>query len=72
MAVSGATVHIVTPELDDGPIVRQAAVRVEPGDTADTLAARILLEEHRIYPEAIAAVLAGGWRIEGRRFVARS
>ncbi len=72
VAVSGATVHIVTPELDDGPIVRQAAVRVEPGDTADTLAARILLEEHRIYPEAIAAVLAGGWRIEGRRFVARS
>lgn len=70
VAVSGATVHIVTPELDDGPIVRQATVPVEPGDTPDTLAARILIEEHRIYPEAIAAVLAGSWRIEGRRFIA--
>ena len=70
VAVSGATVHIVTPELDDGPIVRQATVPVEPGDTPETLAARILIEEHRIYPEAIAAVLAGGWRIEGRRFIA--
>lgn len=69
VAVSGATVHIVTPELDDGPIVRQATVPVEPGDTPETLAARILIEEHRIYPEAIAAVLAGGWRIEGRRFI---
>lgn len=70
VAVSGATVHIVTPELDDGPIVRQATVPLEPGDTPETLAARILIEEHRIYPEAIAAVLAGGWRIEGRRFIA--
>ncbi len=72
VAVSGATVHIVTPELDDGPIVRQAVVRVEPGDTPETLAARILVEEHRIYPEAIATVLAGGWRIDGRRFIARA
>ena len=70
VAVSGATVHIVTPELDDGPIVRQAAVPVEPDDTPETLTARILVEEHRIYPEAIGAVLAGGWRIEGRRFIA--
>ncbi len=70
VAVSGATVHIVTPELDDGPIVRQATVPVEPGDTPETLAARILIEEHRIYPEAIAAVLAEGWRIDGRRFIA--
>ena len=70
VAVSGATVHIVTPELDDGPIVRQATVPVEPGDTPETLAARILTEEHRIYPEAIARMLAGGWRIEGRRFIA--
>ena len=69
VAVSGATVHIVTPELDAGPIVRQAVVTVEPDDTPDTLAARILTEEHRIYPEAIAAILAGGWRIEGRRFI---
>ncbi|MXZ71868.1 MAG: phosphoribosylglycinamide formyltransferase [Acidobacteria bacterium] len=70
VAVSGATVHIVTPELDDGPIVRQATVLVEPDDTPETLASRILIEEHRIYPEAIATLLAGGWRIEGRRFIA--
>ena len=69
--VSGATVHIVTPELDDGPIVRQAVVPVLPTDTADSLAARILVEEHRIYPEAIQAVLDGGWTIDGRRFVER-
>ena len=67
--VSGATVHIVTPELDDGPIIRQAAVPVLDDDTAESLAARILIEEHRIYPEAIQAVLDGGWRIEGRRLV---
>ena len=67
--VSGVTVHIVTPELDDGPIVRQAVVSVQDGDTSDTLAARILAEEHRIYPEAIKTVLEGGWRIDGRRFV---
>ena len=70
--VSGATVHIVTPELDDGPIVRQAAVPVFPADTPESLAARILVEEHRIYPEAIQAVLDGGWRIDGRRFVEAS
>lgn len=69
--VSGATVHVVTPELDDGPIVRQAAVPVLPTDTADSLAARILAEEHRIYPEAIRAVLDGGWKVDGRRFVER-
>ncbi len=67
--VSGATVHVVTPELDSGPIVRQAVVPIQQGDTADTLAARILVEEHRIYPEAIGIMLDGGWRIEGRRFV---
>jgi phosphoribosylglycinamide formyltransferase 1 len=67
--VSGATVHFVTAELDAGPIVMQAAVPVEAGDTAETLAARILVEEHRIYPIAIARVLAGGWRLEGRRVV---
>lgn len=70
--VSGATVHIVTPELDAGPIIRQAAVPVADGDTPDSLAARILVEEHRIYPEAIQAVLDGGWRIEGRRFAGSS
>jgi len=66
--VSGATVHIVTPELDAGPIVRQAIVPVNDADTSVTLAARILIEEHRIYPEAIGVMLDGGWRVEGRRF----
>ncbi len=66
--VSGATVHLVTADLDAGPIVRQAAVPVDDDDTVDTLAARILVEEHRIYVEAIRAVLAGGWHVVGRRF----
>ncbi|MPY88711.1 MAG: phosphoribosylglycinamide formyltransferase [Luteitalea sp.] len=66
--VSGVTVHFVTKDLDAGPIVLQAAVPVRDDDTPETLAARILVEEHRTYPEAIARVLAGGWRIEGRRF----
>ena len=67
--VAGATVHLVTNELDGGPIVAQAAVPVRDEDTAETLAARILLEEHRLYPEAVKRVLDGGWTIEGRRFV---
>jgi phosphoribosylglycinamide formyltransferase-1 len=66
--VAGATVHFVNAELDAGPIVMQAAVPVLPTDTADSLAARILMEEHRLYPEAIALVLNGGWHVEGRRF----
>jgi phosphoribosylglycinamide formyltransferase-1 len=70
--ITGATVHIVTPELDGGPIVIQSAVPVRDDDTFDTLAARILIEEHRIYPEAVQTMLAGGWRIEGRRFVRAS
>lgn len=70
--VSGATVHIVTAGLDDGPIVMQAAVPVCDHDSPATLAARILGEEHRIYPEAIAQVLEGGWTIDGRRFVRRA
>jgi phosphoribosylglycinamide formyltransferase-1 len=68
--VSGATVHLVDANLDAGPIVLQAAVPVLDDDTEDTLAARILVEEHRLYPEAIRLVLEGGWRIEGRRFAA--
>lgn len=68
--VAGATVHFVTSALDAGPIVAQAAVPVHDDDTVATLSARILIEEHRLYPEAIARVLAGGWAIEGRRFVA--
>jgi phosphoribosylglycinamide formyltransferase 1 len=67
--ITGATVHLVTGELDGGPIVLQAAVPVRDGDTVETLSARILLEEHRIYPEAVRRILAGGWRIEGRRFI---
>jgi len=67
--VSGATVHFVTAELDAGPIVLQAAVPVLDDDTAETLSARILVEEHRLYPAAIAKVLAGGWRVDGRRVV---
>ncbi len=67
--VSGATVHLVTKELDAGPIVVQAPVVVKDDDTVDTLAARILIEEHRIYPDAVKIVLDGGWRVEGRRFV---
>jgi phosphoribosylglycinamide formyltransferase-1 len=66
--VAGATVHFVTGELDGGPIVRQSAVPILDDDTPETLAARILDEEHRIYPDAVGAVLDGGWTIDGRRF----
>jgi phosphoribosylglycinamide formyltransferase-1 len=65
--VSGVTVHFVTAELDAGPIVAQVAVPVLDDDTEETLAARILVAEHRLYPEAVARILAGGWRIDGRR-----
>jgi len=67
--VSGATVHLVTADLDAGPIILQSAVPVLPSDTPEMLAGRILVEEHKIYPEAIRIVLAGGWHIDGRRFV---
>ena len=67
--VTGATVHLVTAELDGGPIVVQAAVPVRDDDTVDLLSARILIEEHRIYPEAVRIILEGGWRVEGRRFL---
>ncbi|HEY6357672.1 MAG TPA: phosphoribosylglycinamide formyltransferase [Vicinamibacterales bacterium] len=69
VTMTGATVHFVTPELDAGPIVLQAAVPVEAGDSRETLAARLLAEEHRLFPEAVRRVLGGGWRIEGRRVV---
>lgn len=68
--VSGVTVHMVTSELDNGPIVVQRAVPVSIDDTPETLAARILPEEHRAYVEAVGIVLSGQWRIEGRRFIA--
>ncbi len=68
--VSGCTVHFVDDRLDGGPIILQAAVAVLDDDTEETLAARILVEEHRIYSEAIGIVLSGRWRIEGRRVMA--
>jgi phosphoribosylglycinamide formyltransferase-1 len=70
--ITGATVHLVTSELDDGPIVRQAAVPVFADDTVETLSARILVEEHRLYPDAIAQVLDGGWSLDGRRFIGQA
>lgn len=69
--VAGATVHLVDAALDAGPIVAQAAVPVAPDDTVASLSARILAEEHRLYPVAVGTVLAGGWRVEGRRFLVR-
>jgi phosphoribosylglycinamide formyltransferase 1 len=69
--VSGATVHIVNSALDAGPIVLQAPVPVLDDDTVETLSARILIEEHRLYPEAIQIVLDGRWSVQGRRFVRR-
>jgi phosphoribosylglycinamide formyltransferase-1 len=69
--ISGCTVHFVDQHLDAGPIVLQAAVPVLDDDTEDTLAARILVEEHRIYSEAVALVLSERWRIAGRRVIAK-
>ncbi len=66
---TGATVHLVTTELDGGPIVLQETVPVKDGDDVDTLAARILEREHHLYPLAIQLLLNGGWRVEGRRFL---
>jgi phosphoribosylglycinamide formyltransferase-1 len=65
--ITGCTVHFVDEELDAGPILIQAAVPVRDDDTVDTLSARILEEEHRIYSEAIRTVLSGNYRLEGRR-----
>jgi phosphoribosylglycinamide formyltransferase-1 len=67
--VSGCTVHFIVAELDSGPIVAQAAVPVLPGDTVETLASRILIEEHRIYPEALRLVAGGDVRLENGRVV---
>jgi phosphoribosylglycinamide formyltransferase-1 len=64
---SGCTVHFVDEGVDTGPIIIQAAVPVRDDDTADTLAARILREEHRIYPQALQYLAEGRVRIEGRR-----
>jgi phosphoribosylglycinamide formyltransferase 1 len=67
--LAGATVHLVDPNLDAGPIVAQRAVPVLDDDTPDSLSARILDVEHQLYPEAIALLLSGRWRLEGRRFL---
>ena len=69
VCLTGATVHLVTSELDRGPIVLQAAVPLLPDDTVETLSRRVLVAEHRIYPDAISIVLGGSWTVEGRRFV---
>jgi phosphoribosylglycinamide formyltransferase-1 len=67
--VSGVTVHLVTEDLDAGPIVVQRTVAVLDDDTPAALAARILVEEHRAYPEAVRLVLERGWTLDGRRFI---
>lgn len=66
----GCTVHFVTAELDHGPIIAQAAVPVLDEDTTETLAARVLREEHRIFPQAVRAFLDGRLRVRGLRVVA--
>jgi len=66
---AGCTVHFVDENLDAGPIVLQAVVPVEDNDSEDSLSARILKEEHRIYSEAVKIVLEGKFKIEGRRVI---
>ncbi|MEH3117814.1 MAG: phosphoribosylglycinamide formyltransferase [Methylorubrum populi] len=67
MRLHGCTVHYVVPELDAGPIVAQAAVPVLPGDDAEALAARVIVQEHRLYPAALALIAAGDAVLEGGR-----
>jgi len=64
---SGCTVHFLTPELDAGPIILQAKVAVLPGDTPEALAARVIVEEHKLYPEALKLVAEGKVRLAGGR-----
>ncbi len=67
LRITGCTVHVVRPELDDGPIVVQAAVPVLDDDTEDTLAARVLVQEHRAYPLALELLASGRAVVEGKR-----
>ncbi len=67
--IAGCTVHFVNEDLDAGPILVQAAVPVKDDDTAESLSARILQQEHRIYSEALRIVIGGNYRIEGRRVI---
>jgi phosphoribosylglycinamide formyltransferase-1 len=69
MKITGCTVHFVRPEMDTGPIVAQAAVPVLPGDTPETLGARVLEAEHRLYPHAVRLVASGAVRVEGEHVV---
>jgi len=70
--IHGCTVHFVVPEMDEGPIVAQAAVPVLDGDTPEILAARVLEQEHLIYPMALELVASGKVRIDGNRVVGAS
>jgi phosphoribosylglycinamide formyltransferase-1 len=65
--IHGCTVHYVRPEMDDGPIIGQAAVPVLPGDTPDVLAARVLEAEHKLYPQCVALACSGKARVAGER-----
>ncbi len=67
--VAGCTVHFVDEQLDHGVIILQRSVTVEDADTADSLASRILVEEHRAYTEAISKVLSGKYKVAGRRYL---
>jgi len=69
--VSGCTVHFVVPQVDSGPVILQTAVKVEEGDTTESLSARILKQEHRIYPLAVELFVEGRLKIEGRKVVIR-
>ena len=66
---TGCTVHLVDEQVDHGPIIKQAVVPVLPDDDLASLSQRILVEEHKLYPEAISLILGGKYRIEGRRIV---
>ena len=66
---SGCTVHFVDETLDGGPIIAQKVVPLLDGDTEESLAARILVEEHRLYPEAVALVVAGDYEVVGHRVI---
>jgi len=70
--VAGCTVHFVDERVDHGVIILQRAVEILDDDTPESLSARILIEEHKAYPEAIARVLSGEYAIHGRRFLKRS
>jgi len=67
--ISGCTIHFVRPEMDEGPIVAQAAVPVLANDTSETLALRVLDAEHRLYPHALAVVASGAVSVQGERVV---